>query len=156
MIAKTVTYTDYDGNEVSEKLYFNLNVMELRHIKFEGIPERVSIKNYLEKLLKEIKELSETDNADEKEAKLDIVYSLVEQLIVKSYGVKTDDGRSFMKSKEIAENFRNSAAFESIYIDFLTNPSLIPDFVNGILPKNAMDKINAANGSGAVILPEVK
>ena len=140
MIAKTVTYTDYDGNEVSEKLYFNLNVMELRHIKFD----------------EEIKELSETDNADEKEAKLDIVYSLVEQLIVKSYGVKTDDGRSFMKSKEIAENFRNSAAFESIYIDFLTNPSLIPDFVNGILPKNAMDKINAANGSGAVILPEVK
>lgn len=156
MIAKTVTYTDYDGNEVSEKLYFNLNVMELRHIKFDGIPEIVSIKNYLEKLLKEIKELSETDNADEKEAKLDTVYSLVEQLIVKSYGVKTDDGRSFMKSKEIAENFRNSAAFESIYIDFLTNPSLIPDFVNGILPKNAMDKINAANGSGAVILPEVK
>ena len=43
------------------------------------------------------------------------LYEFAKKLILKSYGIKTADGKGFKKNKELAEEFENSIAFDTIF-----------------------------------------
>lgn len=144
MIAKSISYEDFDGNEITEKLYFNLSLPELMRLKFDGVPEGVNLGEYLEKAVQD-------------ESQRMVFFSVIEQLIVRSYGVKSEDGKRFNKSPELTEDFHNSAAFEALFTDFLVHPDQLPSFVEGIIPKGALDKLKEAEGgAGAKVLPPIQ
>ena len=118
MLKKTFTYTDYNGVERTETHYFNLSKAEL-------VDMEATTPGSLSEKLKRI-----VDGADGPE-----IMKFFKELIFKSYGIKSDDGRRFMKSAEISEAFSQTEAQVQLYMELVTNPEAAADFANGIIPK---------------------
>lgn len=118
MIKKTITYTDYNGVERTEDFYFNLTESELLQWQY-------SVEGGLTDLLNKI------INA-KTETKL-IEY--FREIVLKSYGEKSDDGKRFVKSEELSKAFSQTEAYNQLYYEMFTDADTASDFVKGILPK---------------------
>ena len=117
MLKKTLTYTDFDGNERTEDFYFNLTEAEITNMQLttEG-----GMQAYLKKIIesKDQKKLIET----------------FEEIVRKAYGEKSPDGRRFNKSPEITEAFTQTQAYSDIYMELVMDDIAAAEFVNGVLP----------------------
>ena len=69
--------------------------------------------------------------------------ALFKELLLLSYGEKSDDGRSFMKSPEIAHRFECSGAYNVLFMELATNDESAAAFANGVVPKALLDKVKA-------------
>lgn len=127
MIKKTVTYTDFDGNERTEDFYFHLTEQELTEWE-------LSIDGGLSGVLQRIMKSIDTKKTME----------IFKELLVKSYGVKTPDGRGFIKNKEILDSFTCTQAFSDIYMELATNDKAAAEFVNGVIPKKLFEAAKEA------------
>lgn len=125
MLKKTVTYTDFEGNEVTEDLYFNLS-------KSEMITLEARYKGGLE--LNLAKMVADGDQAQMVEE--------FKSLLLMMYGERSADGKRFMKTPEITENFKYSAAFDAVFFEILTSEEAITNFLKGVLPKEAAEAID--------------
>ena len=125
MIKKTVTYTDFDGNERTEDFYFHLTEQELTEWEF-------SVDGGLSGVLTRIV------NSKENKKLIEIFKSL----LVKSYGEKTPDGRGFIKNEEVLNNFIYTQAFSDLYMELATDDKKAAEFVNGVMPAGLMERVN--------------
>ena len=117
MYAKTITYTDYDGNQRTETFYFNLTKTEL--IKME-----TSVDGGMAQLLKKIIDENDTKN----------IMKYFDIIIKNAYGVKSPDGRRFVKSKELVDEFMQTEAYDKFFLEFIENPNAAAEFVNNVIP----------------------
>ena len=122
MLKKTVTYVDYNGVERTEDFYFNLTKAEVAEME-------LSVQGGFSKILEEI--IASKDNVQ--------IVNLFKQMVLKSYGEKSPDGRRFIKSEEIAQAFAQTEAYSEIFMELALNEDKAAEFVNGILPAN-LDK----------------
>lgn len=122
MLKKTITYENWDGVEVTEDFYFNLTKAELL---FHEMEEDGGLQAKMERIV------ASKDNKE--------IMRMVKWIILTSYGEKSPDGKRFMKSEEIRNNFEASAAFNALIEDLLLSgddsAKSITDFIEGILPK---------------------
>lgn len=125
MYKKTLEYEDFNGDKVKEDLYFNLSKAELLEMNFRA---KGGLKNYIEAII----------NAHDQETLTDIFKSL----LLKSYGVKSPDGRKFLKSDKIREEFECSIPYDILFTTLATNAKEAADFVNGILPKELVEEMD--------------
>jgi hypothetical protein len=123
MLKKTITYTDYNGVERTEDFYFNIS-------KNEAVKMQTSIKGGYDTQLKSI--AADLNGA--------AIMEFFDNLIKQSYGVKSEDGRRFMKSEEIAKEFMESPAYDVLFEELVTNDKAAADFVNGIFPADIAQK----------------
>lgn len=117
MIKKTIKYTDLNGQMIVEDFYFNLSKVELMEI------ETGTAGGLGEKLLR----IANTKDAS----------GLIEQLkelITISIGRKSDDGKRFIKSPTIVEEFVQCPAFEALFMELVLDAGAAADFVNGLPP----------------------
>ena len=121
MLKKTITYTDFNGQTRTEDFYFNLS-------KSEIILLETTTPGGYTAMLQRIVDWK--DNIELMKAFTD--------LIKRSYGVKSEDGKRFVKSEQALEDFVNSAAFDEMFTEFFTSDTAAADFAKGILPKDAM------------------
>ena len=68
--------------------------------------------------------------------------SLFKQIILMSYGVKSDDGRQFIKNDAIRDSFAQTEAYSKLYMELLLNADEAAKFVNGIVPSSVSEKID--------------
>lgn len=127
MLKKTIKYIDYDGLERTETHYFGLNKSELTDMQ-------VSVDGGMEKLLKKI--------VDSKDGKG--IMDGFKMVIRKSYGIKSDDGRRFIKSEQLSNEFFQTAAYEALFEELITDAKAGSAFINGILPAGMADSVKAA------------
>lgn len=120
MIKKTITYTDYDGNERTEDKYFHMSKREL--IKWETESGSGGMDKLIEKIIEE---------EDRKK-----IVEMFDDLILRSYGEKSMDGRSFIKSEELRNAFANSAAYDQLFYELLSDTDKATEFVNGLIPQD--------------------
>jgi hypothetical protein len=125
MIKKTVTYTDFDGNERTEDFYFHLTEQELTEWE-------LSVDGGLSGVLRRIVNSQDTKT----------IIGIFKDLLVKSYGVKTPDGRGFVKNEEVLNNFTCTQAFSDIYMELATDDKAAAEFVNGVMPSSLAEKVN--------------
>lgn len=114
MITRNVTYNDYNGESRTEKLYFNLSK-----------PELVKLDAYYNGFMRKLNEVQETRDQY-------ALYEMFEKLILDSYGIKSEDGKRFVKSKELSESFLQSAAYESLFMDLISNEETMKSFMEGL------------------------
>ena len=119
MLKKTIKYTDYDGNEREEDFYFNLNKAEVTEME-------LSKQGGLSEYIKRIVAAQDAPSLVE----------LFKELICKSYGEKSVDGKRFVKSKELTEEFTQTEAYAELFVELASNAEEATKFVNGIMPKN--------------------
>lgn len=118
MIAETITYRDYDGNERTDKLYFNLS-------KVECIELEANYEGGMDKLLEKI--INEQDHKN--------MIEIFKTILLKAYGEKSVDGKYFRKTKEIADNFASTEAYTEMFMKLATDADYATKFINGILPE---------------------
>ena len=119
MLKKTIKYTDYDGNEREEDFYFNLNKAEVTEME-------LSKQGGLSEYIKRIVAAQDAPSLIE----------LFKELICKSYGEKSLDGKRFVKSKELTEEFTQTEAYAELFVELASNAEEATKFVNGIMPNN--------------------
>jgi hypothetical protein len=66
-------------------------------------------------------------------------------IINKSYGVKSPDGRRFMKKPEYLEEFMETPAYSILYMDLATNEEAAAEFINKVVPTNLSSSVNRAS-----------
>ena len=132
MIKKTITYTDYNGVERTENFYFNLNKAEVLEMEMgtEG-----GMAETIQKIV------------DAKDAPA--IIRVFKDLVLKAYGVKSDDGRRFMKTKpdgtRYADDFKETEAYSQIFMELATDADAAAKFVNGIIPADLAQKAALPN-----------
>lgn len=121
MLKKTITYIDYNGNERTETHYFNVS-------ETEAMEMEMSVNGGLSE---SIKRIIETQNTPE-------LIGIFKKLIHVSYGEKSADGRYFLKEDEngklLVNKFKQTEAYNKLYMELATNAEAASNFVNGILP----------------------
>ena len=116
MLKKTIKYVDFNEEEVTEDFYFNLTTPEITKM-IAKIGD--DIDKYAEKL---------AASGDYEK-----IIDFVEMLILTSYGVKSEDGKRFVKSKEARENFEYSAAYAELFEQLMTDPEQSKAFRQGLM-----------------------
>lgn len=118
MLKKTITYEDFNGETVTEDFYFNLTQAEVVELNY-------SVNGGLESYIKGI-----TNARDYKD-----IIALFKEIIKLSYGVKSNDGKRFIKSEQITSDFLATNAYSTLFMELATDAEAGAAFVNGIAPK---------------------
>lgn len=125
MLKKTVTYENFNGEQVTKDLYFNLTKKEL-------IDLQVSKDGGLDTYIKKI-----TEEEDKK-----AMIQLLDSIILAAYGQKSEDGERFIKNKELIDAFVSSMAYDALIDELFTVADASLQFMMGLLPKDITSKIN--------------
>ena len=122
MIKKTVTYVDYNDTERTEDFYFNLSKAELTEMEYE---QEGGLQVMLEKIVQE------RDNTK--------IMKIFKDIVLRSYGEKSPDGKRFIKNDELREAFSQTEAYSEIFIELASNAEAAANFINGVVPKQLQD-----------------
>lgn len=119
MLKKKITYTDYNGMERTDNFYFNMTEREIVMLLAKlGVED---LKEYANKL---------AESGD-----LKAMFSFVDDIILSSVGAKSEDGKRFVKTQKIRDDFEQSEAYNVMFMDFLQNPSSASSFASAIVAK---------------------
>lgn len=143
MIKKTITYKDYEGKERTEDFYFNLSQAELAEME---------LVNYKTGFAQKIQAIVDSEDGR-------AIMDLFKSIIKDSYGVRTEDGRSFIKTEEAYLAFAGTEAYSQLFMELVTNGTQASFFINGLLPSDLAAKAKEAEAKagfrpGAQTLPQ--
>lgn len=131
MFTKEITYTDYDGKVRKETFLFNLNKAELAEME-------LSTAGGMHEMLKKIMETEDMPQ----------IVKIFKNLILKSYGIKSDDGKRFIKSEQLSEEFSQTEAYSELFMELAQNPDVAAAFVNGVIPAEMSAQVGEAMKTG--------
>lgn len=121
MIKKTITYTDYNGIERTEDFYFNLSKAEIMEME-------MSTTGGLAEMIQKIVAAQDAP----------AIIKVFKDLVLKAYGEKSADGRSFRKvdsnGNPLYVNFMETEAYSQLFMELATDADAAAKFVNGITP----------------------
>lgn len=117
MYTETVEYTDYRGVKRTEELNFNLSPAELMEME-------ISKEGGMGESLRRI--IAANDTAT--------ISKLFKDIMLKAYGVVSDDGRRFIKTPEVVDAFTQTEAYSQFYMSLMLDQGKIEKFINGVIP----------------------
>ena len=123
MYKRTITYTDYFGQERKEDVYFNLNRSELTKLQLS------TQRGYVNML---------QDLIDKNDGPT--IMKTFDEIIRMAYGEKSEDGRRFIKSPELSEAFTQTPMYDQLYMELCTDAKAAAEFVNNIIPQDLRDE----------------
>jgi len=116
MLKKVIKYTDYNGNEREETFLFNLDESELMEME---LTTTGGLSATIERIVQE----QDTGK----------IISMFKDIVLKAYGKISEDGRRFMKSKEIQEEFSQTKAYNQLFMELATDADAATNFINGVI-----------------------
>lgn len=134
MLKKTMTYEGYNGESITEDFYFSLSKAEL--IEMEMVAEGGSYSDLMANIVAE----------EDKQKILDTF----KDIILRSIGRRSEDGRRFIKNQEIRDEFEQTPAFGDLLVEFYTESDQAALFVAGIVPSDLGDKVKAGLADGTI------
>lgn len=129
MLKKTINYTDFNGTARSEEHYFNLTKSEL--MKME-----MGVKGGLAEMINRIVAAEDAP----------AIIEVFEDLIKRSYGVKTANG-GFDKNPAHFEAFKCTLAYDELFMELATDADAAAAFINGIIPAEMSKQLAAQNAN---------
>ena len=145
MLKKTVNYEDFDGNQRTEDLYFNLTKLEATEFALD-LPDEIT-----DEVAKEGASAANMEAATRIVQKLGGkgIIDYIRKLVLKSYGVKSEDGKRFIKSEEISTEFSQTMAFDKLMMELLTDDNAASNFITAIIPSDLAEAAKSALLPGA-------
>lgn len=130
MLKKVLTYTNLDGEQTTDTLYFNLTKRDFlkfvsKYTDFTGVNLNDdnaiadACRQYVDKIVQ---------NKD-----LNKIIEFLEDLLLSSYGEKSEDGKRFEKTAKIREDFSNSVAYAEIFGDLVTDGDAMTKFLEKVI-----------------------
>lgn len=116
MFTKTITYTDYNGEERTEEFRFNMTRTEL--LLLDG-----TLEGGLEGTMEYMRKTNDLKGIAE----------IFENLVQSSYGIKSADGRRFIKNNEVLDAFVQSPAYDALIFELITKADTVgKEFLYGL------------------------
>lgn len=135
MYTKRMTYNDYNGVSRTEDLRFNFTKAEL-------VEMEMLVPGGIQAMVQGI-----IDAKDRPE-----LIKIFKKLILDSYGVKSPDGKRFIKSEELKTEFSQTEAYSDLFILLSSDDEEAAKFINGIMPEGMPKvEIDPATGEPRVI-----
>lgn len=129
MFKHTITYTNFNDEEVTETLYFHLSASEIADL--QSTDDNPFNQTRLEQAVK---------NNNSKE-----LYDIFKTLIKASYGEKSSDGRMFIKTDKdghrLVDDFMLTAVYDEFFMELTSNEALCNKFISEIVPANLAERI---------------
>lgn len=118
MIKKNITYKDYNDVVRTEPFYFNMDEAEATELE-------LSKSGGMSETLKRIVE------SDDRAA----MYQFFKKFIMTSYGIKSEDGKRFIKSEKMSEEFLQTRAYVALINELAKDETgeAAANFFNGVL-----------------------
>lgn len=126
MLKKIITYTDYNEVERTEPFYFNLSKAELMEME-------LGVTGGMTEMLNKIIAAKDAPS----------LMKTFKEMIMKAYGVKSDDGKRLIKSEELSIAFTQTEAYNVLFMELITDDKAAADFVNGIIPNEIQAEVAA-------------
>ena len=130
MVVEKIKYTDFNGLEREEEFMFNLTEAEITEME-------LTTDGGLSDSIKKIIAAQDTPE----------IIKVFKMLLLKSYGEKSADGRRFVKSDKLSEEFSQTNAYSQLFMKLATDDKAAVAFINGIMPDSMQEKA-AGNNSG--------
>lgn len=137
MLKKTITYTDFNGEKVSEDFYFNLSKAEIAEME---LSHRGGFSAYLQQII-------ETEDGAQ-------IIAAFKRILTTSVGQRSEDGRRFIKNEEITNDFLQSEAYSELFMELVTDGNKAAEFIQAIVPADMAEAV--ADGSKLAAVPEGK
>lgn len=134
MLKKKITYTDYNGFERSEDFYFNLTEAEIMEME-------LGTAGGLAELIQKV--------IDAKDGPT--IIKIFKDLVLRSYGEKSLDGKRFIKNDEVRDSFAQTEAYSILFMELATDADAAAKFVNGIIPAKLAEQLGNENLTPAQI-----
>lgn len=128
MLKKTISYTDFNGEERTEEFMFNLSKAEL-------MEQNLTTPGGMEEKLKKIVNTKDVPE----------LTKYIKSVILDSYGIKSDDGTRFIKSKELSIAFSQTGAYDVLFMELFSNDKACANFVNAVMPQDLVNQANTSN-----------
>lgn len=125
MIKWPMTSTNFNGEEITEDLYFNLTKAEIMEME-------LSVDGGFGEMMQRIVNAKDMPS----------MIKIFKELLLKSYGVKSPDGKRFIKNDALREEFSQTQAYSDLFIELSTNTDSAIKFVNGIVPQDMRPNTN--------------
>ena len=127
MLKRDISYEDFNGNQITEEFYFNLTKPELLELE---VDYKDGFSGFIEAIVaaKDAKEL----------------FALFKKIVLISYGVKSEDGKRFIKSEQLSEEFSQTNAFAELFTELASDDRAAAQFVIGILPSDLRGGVTEA------------
>lgn len=135
MLKKTITYENFNGEEVSEDFFFHLSQAELVELEMS---HQGGLSESLQRIIA----------ADDGKA----IMTEFKNILLSAYGKRSDDGKRFIKNQELRDEFLSSEAYSVIFMELVTDPQAAVVFVNGIVPKNLSDQVAQLSAIGPTLI----
>jgi len=119
MIKKDISYEDFNGNHTTDTHYFHLGKSELIELEVE----------YEGGLYEAIERISAAE--DHKQ-----IVAIFKKLVLLAHGVKSADGKSFIKSDEARVAFSQTGAYDALFMELATDDKAGAEFIKGIMPSD--------------------
>lgn len=117
MFSDKITYEDFNGNIEVEEVFFNISKMESLELE-ASYPGGYA--TYLQ-------QVAESEDPSE-------VIAAFKDIVKKAYGVKSEDGKRFIKSDEEFKKFEESPAYDEFMIKLMSEENYALDFIIGVMP----------------------
>lgn len=124
MIAKTMTYKDFNNVERTETFYFNLTPAEAVEMQ---VMESGGLGVYIDRIIQE--------------QDLRKIIEIFKDLILRSYGVKSNDGKHFLKDEKLRAAFASTNAYSDLFMQLATDADMASAFLNGIVPQLSEEEL---------------
>jgi len=129
MYKEEITYVDYDNVERTETFYFNFTKSELTEFETSipgGMANRLATIN----AAKDMPEMMK----------------FFKQIIMKSYGEKSPDGRRLMKGEndELAKAFAETPAYDILFQKIFMSDGYMVEFLTNIMPPDIAEQMRPA------------
>lgn len=122
MLKKTIEYVDYNGETRKEEFYFNFSKAEVGDLQF-STPG--GLQAHIERIM---------NTADVVE-----IHKLFKEIVLKSYGEKSPDGKYFLKyddnGNSLGLKFSQSEAYSQLYMELIMDQDTISAFINAVVPE---------------------
>lgn len=117
MLKREISYTDFNGNSRTDTAYFHLSKSEIgrMQVKMDG------------KYIDHLKMLVQGQHVEE-------LYDIFYNLILDSYGEKSDDGTRFIKTPEKRAAFEQSIAFDTLFSELISDMDNMAEFTKRVIP----------------------
>lgn len=117
MFSDKITYEDFNGNTNTEEVLFNISKMEALELEASH-PGGYGA--YLQSCL-------DTNNTKD-------ILDAFKDIVKAAYGVKSEDGKRFIKSEEEFTKFLESPVYDEFMMKLIGDESYALDFVLGVMP----------------------
>lgn len=124
MIKETIEYEDFKGKKRTEEFYFNLSETELVEMAAERDGD----------LGENLQKIIQANDGNK-------IMAVFKDLLTRSYGVISEDGRSFEKKNgDLARDFFETAAYNKMFMRMVTDPEYAAAFIAGVIPQGIQTK----------------